>query len=51
MGVMLYCRFCSASVDHGLAIDIADESDQAFLEFVFGADANVAQQGTCQLGE
>jgi hypothetical protein len=30
-------------VDHGLAIDIADESDQAFLEFVFGADADVAQ--------
>ena len=38
-------------MDHGLAIDIADEGDQPFLEFVFGADADVAQHGTCQLGE
>ena len=29
-------------VDDWLAIDIVDEGDQALLEFVFGADADVA---------
>ena len=43
--------FVAPSVDDWLAIDVADESDQAFLEFVFGADADVAQHRTRQLGE
>ena len=38
-------------VDHWLAIDVADEGDQALLEFVFGSDADVAQHRTRQLGE
>jgi hypothetical protein len=38
-------------VDLWLAIDVGDEGDQAFLEFVFGADADVAQYRTRQLGE
>jgi hypothetical protein len=38
-------------VDHWLAIDVGDEGDQALLELVFGADADVAQHRTRQLGE
>jgi hypothetical protein len=38
-------------VDDWLAIDIADEGHQAFFEFVFGGDADVAQHRTRQLGE
>jgi hypothetical protein len=38
-------------VDNWLAIDVADEGHQAFLEFVFGADADLPQQRTRQLGE
>ena len=34
-----------------LAIDIVNEGHQAFLEFVFGADADVAQHRTRELGE
>jgi hypothetical protein len=30
-------------VDDRLAIDVADERQQAFLEFAFGADADMAQ--------
>jgi hypothetical protein len=37
-------------VDDWLAIDIADEGHQAFLEFVFGGDADVAQDRARQLG-
>src|SRR5207302_1811755 len=43
--------FVAPSVDDWLAIDIADEGHQAFLEFVFGGDADVAQHRTRQLGE
>ena len=39
---MLLVDFVAPSVDHWLAIDVADEGDQAFLELVFGADADVA---------
>jgi hypothetical protein len=38
-------------VDDWLAIDVVDEGHQAFLEFVFGTDADVAQHRTRQLGE
>jgi hypothetical protein len=55
MGVTLHYRciidFVAPSVDHRLAIDVADEGDPAFLEFVFGADADVAQHRTHQSGE
>jgi hypothetical protein len=44
-------RFGSPGVDDWLAIDIVDEGHQAFLEFVFGADADVAQCRACQLGK
>ena len=43
--------FVAPSVDDWLAIDVVDEGHQAFLEFVFGGDANVAQHRTRQLGE
>jgi hypothetical protein len=43
--------FVAPSVDDWLTIDVADEGDQAFLEFVFGADADMAQHRTRQLGE
>ena len=39
------------SVNDGLAIDVADERQQAFPEFGFAADADVAQHRTRQLGE
>ena len=39
------------SVNDWLAIDVADERHQAFPEFVFGADADVAQHRTRQFGE
>jgi hypothetical protein len=38
-------------VNDWLAIDVADEGQQAFSEFVFGGDADVAQHRTRQLGE
>ena len=38
-------------MDDWLAIDVFNESHQAFLEFVFGTDADVAQHRTRQLGE
>ena len=38
-------------MDDWLAIDVVDEGHQAFLEFVFGADADVAQDGAGELGE
>ena len=38
-------------MDDWLAIDVLDEGHQAFFEFVFGADADVAQHRTRQLGE
>src|SRR5260370_18977223 len=43
--------FVVPGMDDWLAIDIADEGDQAFLEFVFGGDADVAQHRTRQLRE
>ena len=36
-------------MDDGLAIDVGNEGRQAFLEFVFGADADMAQDRTRQL--
>ena len=39
------------SVDDGLAIDVGNKGHQAFPEFVLGADADVAQHRTRQLGE
>jgi hypothetical protein len=36
-------------VGDGLAIDVGNERHQALLEFVFGADADVAQDRTRQL--
>ena len=51
MGSCCIVDFVAPSVDHWLAIDVADEGDQAFLEFVFAADADVAQHRTRQLGE
>ena len=39
------------SVNDWLAIDVADERHQAFAEFVFGVDADVAQHRTGQLGK
>ena len=48
---MLHYRFCSAKCGRRLAIDIGNKGDQAFPEFVFGADADVAQHRTRQLGE
>jgi hypothetical protein len=38
-------------VDDWLTIDVVNECHQAFLEFVLGTDADVAQHRTCQLGE
>jgi hypothetical protein len=35
--------FVTPGVDDGLAIDVGNEGRQAFVEFVFGADADVAQ--------
>jgi hypothetical protein len=51
MGSCCIVDFVAPSVDYWLAIDVADEGDQAFLEFVFAADADVAQHRTRQLGE
>ena len=51
MGSRCIVDFVAPSVDHWLAIDVADEGDQAFLELVFAADADVAQHRTRQLGE
>jgi hypothetical protein len=51
MGSCCIVDFVVPSVDHWLAIDVADEGDQAFLELVFGADADMAQHRTRQLGE
>jgi hypothetical protein len=42
MGSCCIVDFVAPSVDRWLAIDVADEGDQALLEFVFGADADVA---------
>ena len=38
-------------MDDWLTIDVGNEGHQAFLGFVFGADADVAQHRTRQLGE
>jgi hypothetical protein len=38
-------------VNDWLAIDVADERRQAFPEFGFGADSDVAQHRTHQLGK
>jgi hypothetical protein len=35
--------FVTPGVDDGLAIDVGNQGRQAFVEFVFGADADVAQ--------
>ena len=35
--------FVTPGVDDGLAVEVVDEDHQAFLEFGFGADADVAQ--------
>jgi len=35
--------FVTPGVDDRLAVDIVDEGHQALREFVFGADADVAQ--------
>ena len=43
--------FVAPSVDDGLAIDVGNKGHQAFPEFMFGADADVAQHRTRQLGE
>ena len=43
--------FVTPGVDDWLTIDVGDEGHQAFLEFVFGGHADVAQHGTRQLGE
>ena len=51
MGSCCIVDFVAPSVDHWLAINVGDEGDQAFLEFVFAADADVAQHRTRQLGE
>jgi len=36
-------------VDDWLAIDVVDKAHQAFLQFVFGADADVARYRARQL--
>ena len=41
--------FVTPGVDDGLAIDVGNVGRQAFVEFVFGADADVAQDRTRQL--
>jgi hypothetical protein len=51
MGSCCIVDFVAPGVDYWLAIDVADEGDQAFLEFVFGADADMTQHRTRQLGE
>ena len=51
MGSGCIIDFVAPSVDDGLAIDVGDKGHQAFPEFVFGADADVAQHRTRQLGE
>ena len=43
--------FVTPSVDDRLAINLGNKGHQAFPEFVFGADADVAQHRTRQLGE
>ena len=43
--------FVEPGVDNWLAIDVADEGHQAFAEFVFGGDTDVAQHRTRQFGE
>ena len=51
MGSCWIVDFVAPSVDHWLAIDVADEGDQALLELLFGADAYVAQHRRRQPGE
>jgi peptide/nickel transport system substrate-binding protein len=51
MGSRCIVDFVAPSVDDWLAIDVVDEGQQSFLEFVFGVDADVAQDRTRQLGE
>ena len=41
--------FVTPGVDDGLAIDVGNEGGQAFVKFVFGADADVAQDRTREL--
>jgi TIR domain len=51
MGSRCIVDFVAPSVDDWLAIDVVDEGQQSFLEFVFRVDADVAQDRTRQLGE
>ena len=38
-------------MDDGMLIDVFDGGHEALLEFLFGSDADVAQNGTGELGE
>ena len=49
MGSGCIIDFVAPSMDDGLTIDIGNKGHQAFPEFVFGADADVAQHRTRQL--
>ena len=35
----------------GMSVDVVDGSYDPILEFLFGGDANVAQDGACKLGK
>jgi hypothetical protein len=51
MGSCCIIDFVAPGVDDGLAIYLFNKGHQAFPEFGFGADADVAQHRTRQLGE
>src|SRR5579862_6366549 len=44
-------EFIGPGVDDRMAIDVIDTGDDALLEFVFRGDADVAQDGSGELGE
>ena len=44
MGSRCIVDFVAPSVDDWLAIDVVDEGQQSFLEFVFRVDADVAER-------
>jgi hypothetical protein len=38
-------------VDDGVSVDVVDGGQDAVSEFLLGRDPDVAQHGTCELGE
>jgi hypothetical protein len=38
-------------VDHGISVEVLDCGHDAVLEFLFGSDTKMAQDGACELGK